>query len=153
MYLTLRETATAYSDEYNKLISENKSSVSESFKAIIENRYYNELGVSKDDLALLAALYGVDVDELQEELKKQRDFENPSTYILTRSENLGYASFESDTSIISGIANILPVFFILIAMLVCITTMTRMVDEERTQIGVFKSLGYSNSQTTKKYLL
>ncbi|MDE6384863.1 MAG: FtsX-like permease family protein [Eubacterium sp.] len=153
MYLTLRETATAYSDEYNKLISQNKSSVSESFKAITENRYYNELGVSKDDLALLAALYGVDVDELQEELKKQRDFENPSTYILTRSENLGYASFESDTSIISGIANILPVFFILIAMLVCITTMTRMVDEERTQIGVFKSLGYSNSQTTKKYLL
>ena len=153
MYLTLRETATAYSDEYNKLISENKSAVSESFQTITENRYYNELGVSKDDLALLAALYGVDADELQEELKKQMDFENPSTYVLTRSENLGYASFESDTSIISGIANILPVFFILIAMLVCITTMTRMVDEERTQIGVLKSLGYSNSQITKKYLL
>ena len=74
--------------------------------------------------------------------------------MLFRSEeNQGYLSFESDTSIISGIANILPVFFILIAMLVCITTMTRMVDEERTQIGVLKAMGYGNGVITGKYLL
>ena len=81
------------------------------------------------------------------------DFEEPTTYIFTREENQGYLSFESDTSIISGIANILPVFFILIAMLVCITTMTRMVDEERTQIGVLKAMGYGNGVITGKYLL
>ena len=73
--------------------------------------------------------------------------------MLTRAENAGYVSFENDSSIISGVANIFPVFFILIAMLVCITTMTRMVDEERTQIGVLKALGFGNGAITAKYLL
>ena len=45
-----------------------------------------------------------------------------------------------------------PVFFFLVAALVCMTTMTRMVDEERTQIGVLKALGYSNGQIMSKYL-
>lgn len=79
--------------------------------------------------------------------------DEPKVYVLTRSENTGYINFENDTSIISGIANIFPVFFILIAMLVCITTMTRMVDEERTQIGTLKALGYGNGAITAKYLL
>ena len=51
-----------------------------------------------------------------------------------------------------GIANIFPVFFFLVAALVCMTTMTRMVDEQRTQIGVLKAMGYSNWQIMGKYL-
>lgn len=77
----------------------------------------------------------------------------PSTYVLTRSENTGYASFKNDTSIIDGIADVFPVFFILIALLVCITTMTRMVEEERTQIGTLKALGCSDLSITMKYML
>ena len=153
MYLTLRDSAPAYSDDYKKLISSSKSNISELFQTAIENRVYGTLGVTKDDLSLLASVYGVDAAELEAELKQQMEFEDPQTYILTREENLGYLSFESDTSIISGIANILPIFFIVIAMLFCITTMTRMVDEERTQIGVLKALGNGNGTITGKYLL
>ena len=156
LYLTLSEKKSAYSSEYKSIINSNKGQISETFEEAIEKRAYDSLGISKDDLnslALLAAMAGeeFDMDKFQEELEKQ--FEKPTTYILTRSENLGYISFESDTSIISGIANILPIFFILIAMLVCITTMTRMVDEERTQIGVLKAMGYGNGTITGKYLL
>ena len=90
---------------------------------------------------------------LTAELAKEMGINPPETYVLTRDENAGYVSFENDTAIVSGVANIFPVFFILIAMLVCMTTMTRMVDEERTQIGVLKALGYSNMKIMGKYLL
>lgn len=160
LYLTLREHAPAYSSEYKSLIRGSKDSIAETFETAVQNRAYSSLGSSKEEvdellesLALIAALSGEEfnADEFKEELESQ--FENPTTYILTREENLGYLSFESDTSIISGIANILPIFFILIAMLVCITTMTRMVDEERTQIGVLKAMGNGNGTITGKYLL
>ncbi len=153
LYITLRETIAAYSEDYDSLIRKTKSEIGDTFQKAVENRAYKELGVSKEDLALLASLYGIDSAALEEELRNKMDFENPATYILTRDTNLGYLSFESDTSIISGIANILPIFFIVIAMLVCITTMTRMVDEERTQIGVLKAMGNSNGVISGKYLL
>ena len=89
----------------------------------------------------------------REELAEQYGLAEADTYVLTRNENAGYVSFENDTSIVSGIANIFPVFFIMIAMLVCMTTMTRMVDEERTQIGVLKAMGFSNGRIVLKYLL
>lgn len=75
-----------------------------------------------------------------------------STYVLTREENTGYVCFDNDTSIIKAISVVFPVFFFLVAALVCMTTMTRMVDEQRTQIGVLKALGYSNGQVMGKYL-
>ena len=76
----------------------------------------------------------------------------PKVYVLTRGENAGYVSFESDTSIIHSIADIFPLFFIVIALLVCITTMLRMVEEERGQIGTLKALGYSESAIAGKYM-
>ena len=91
-------------------------------------------------------------DQAAEEASKQ-GIDEPSTYVLKRSENNGYASFKNDTSIINGIVNVFPVFFILIALLVCITTMTRMVEEERTQIGTLKALGCSDFSITMKYML
>lgn len=72
--------------------------------------------------------------------------------MLGRDTNIGYASFDSDSSIVNGIANVFPVFFFLVAALVCITTMNRMVEEQRTQIGVLKALGYSESSIMGKYL-
>ena len=80
-------------------------------------------------------------------------FEVPSAYVLTRNENAGYVSFENDTAIIGSVANIFPIFFIAIAILVCVTTMSRMVDEERTQIGTLKALGFSKGAIMSKYLL
>ena len=91
-------------------------------------------------------------DKLDEAQEKIDDMEIGNSYALSRTENTGYASFDSNSSIVSNIAKIFPLFFLLIAALVCMTTMTRMVDEQRTQIGVLKALGYSNSQIVGKYM-
>ena len=77
---------------------------------------------------------------------------SPDIYALTRNTNLGYVVFESDSDIVAGVAKIFPVFFLAVAALVCITTMTRMIDEERTQIGILKALGYSARAIMGKYL-
>ncbi len=74
------------------------------------------------------------------------------TYSLDRSSNSGYISFENDASIIEGIARVIPLFFFLVAALVCTTTMTRMVDEHRTQIGTLKALGYDDGKIILKYI-
>ena len=91
-------------------------------------------------------------DKLDEAQEKIDDMETGSSYALSRMQNAGYSSFDSNSSIISNIAKIFPVFFFLIAALVCMTTMTRMVDEQRTQIGILKALGYSNAAVVGKYM-
>jgi putative ABC transport system permease protein len=73
-------------------------------------------------------------------------------HVLTREENVGYSSFKTDSSIVDGIAKVLPVFFFLVAALVCMTTMVRMMEEERMQIGIIKSLGYSTHSVLKNYI-
>ena len=78
--------------------------------------------------------------------------EKPDTYVLDRDTNIGYACFENDSSIVDGLANVFPAFFFLVAALVCMTTMNRMVEEQRTQIGVFKALGYGEAAIMGKYL-
>jgi putative ABC transport system permease protein len=90
------------------------------------------------------------LDDAQAELD---DLDEPETYVLDRGTNIGYVCFESDSNIVAGVARVFPVFFFLVAALVCITTMTRMVDEQRTQIGVYKALGFSNGAIMSKYLL
>lgn len=72
---------------------------------------------------------------------------------MNRSSNVGYACFESDSDIVRGVSKVFPLFFFAVAALVCITTMTRMVDEQRTQAGVLKALGYSNSAILSQYFL
>ena len=83
--------------------------------------------------------------EVEEQLRLE-------VYTLNRSANQGYVTFENDTSIIDAISNAFPVFFALIAALVCVTTMTRMVNEERTLIGTMKAMGYSGGAIMGKYL-
>ena len=91
-----------------------------------------------------------DLEEAEQELD---DIEEPSVYVLKRSENVGYASFEQDSAIIEKISVVFPVFFFLVAALVCVTTMTRMVDEQRTQVGVWKAMGYDKSLISLKYII
>lgn len=89
------------------------------------------------------------IDDAQSELD---ELEEPDYYVLTRNTNIGYACYESDSNIVAGIANVFPVFFFLVAALICMTTMNRMVEEQRTQIGVLKALGYGNGAIIWKYL-
>lgn len=80
------------------------------------------------------------------------DIEEANTYLLTRDSNVGYVCFESDSTIVGAIANVFPVFFFLVAALVFMTTMNRMVEDQRTQIGVLKALGYSNGSIMGKFV-
>ena len=77
----------------------------------------------------------------------------PDLYVLDRNTNTSYVSYEGSAGILEGVSRIFPLFFLAVAALVCITTMTRMVYEERTQIGVMKALGYSGVAIASKYLL
>ena len=73
-------------------------------------------------------------------------------FILDRNTNAGYLALDNNSDIVQGVSKVFPAFFLLIAALVCITTMTRMVEEERTQIGTLKALGYSNRAIIGKYI-
>lgn len=77
----------------------------------------------------------------------------PDIYVLDRTSNAGYACYDNDTSIVAGIARVFPVFFFLIAALVCSTTMARMIDDERGQIGTLRAIGYRDSAIIGKYML
>ncbi len=74
-------------------------------------------------------------------------------YVLDRNTIVPYATFKSNADKLASIATVFPVFFFLVAALVALTTMTRMVDENRTQIGTLKALGYGETAITAKYLL
>lgn len=91
-------------------------------------------------------------DEIADAQNKVDDIENPKTYVLGRDTNIGYVCFDNDTSIVDSIAKVFPIFFFLVAALVCMTTMTRMIDEQRTQIGVLKALGYGKGRILGKYI-
>ncbi len=88
-------------------------------------------------------------DEARENLN---DISAPEWHIFERDENPGYADFKGAIDRTSGIASLLPIFFFAIAALVCLTTMTRMVEEQRTQIGTLKALGYGSTAIAFKYI-
>lgn len=91
-------------------------------------------------------------EEIADAQKQIDEIQEPDVYVLGRDTNIGYASYENDSMIVAGIAKVLPFFFFLVAALVCMTTMNRMVEEQRTQIGVLKALGYSEARIMGKYL-
>ena len=81
-----------------------------------------------------------------------RDIQNGEWYVLDRTSTMSFVTFEQYTDRMTAIARVFPVFFFLVAALVASTTMTRMVDENRLQMGTLKALGYSNGQIAAKYL-
>ena len=105
---------------------------------------------SKADAEAELADAQAQIDEGYEELA---ELEPPVWYVLNRSDNVGYASFEADTGRMNSLSSVFPVIFFLVAALVALTTMTRMVDEERMIIGTYKALGYSNLRIASKYLI
>lgn len=115
-----------------------------------------ELADAKIEYEDAKAEFEQEVADAQQKIDDARadlaDIEEPEEYVLTRDTNIGYACYESDSNIVAAIANVFPAFFFLVAALICMTTMNRMVEEQRTQIGVLKALGYGNAAIMGKYL-
>lgn len=85
--------------------------------------------------------------------KQISDLKEPVWYILDRKSNYGVVEFGYTADRMDAIGKVFPVFFFFVAALVCLTTMTRMVDEQRGYIGTLKALGYSKGRITLKYLM
>src|SRR5699024_9809675 len=78
--------------------------------------------------------------EIADGEKELDDMEIPQWYVLDRGSNQTYVEYEQDTDRIVAIGSVFPVIFFLVAALICLTTMTRMVEGGRTQIGILKAL-------------
>ena len=89
---------------------------------------------------------------LDDAQKQIDDLERPEWLVMDRTANYGAASFEADADRVDSIATVFPFIFFLVAALVALTTMTRMVEEERALIGTFKALGYRRTRIASKYL-
>lgn len=91
--------------------------------------------------------------EIKSGKEQLKGLEKPKFYQFNRfATSNDYSSFYGDSQKIDSIAKVFPVFFILVAALVCLTTMTRMIEEQRTTIGTYKALGYSSGKIAGKYL-
>ena len=91
--------------------------------------------------------------KLQEAKDKINDIENPKWYILDRNSNEGYVGIIQATKSMENISKVFPIVFFAVAALISLTSMTRMVEEQRTQIGTLKALGYNQFQIMGKYIL
>ena len=97
------------------------------------------------------------IEEAEQELidakQEVEDISNPEWYILDRNQNSGYASYIQDTESINNLSIVFPIVFFAIATLVSLTSMTRMVEEERQELGTLKALGYNKFHIMLKYLI
>ncbi len=91
--------------------------------------------------------------KLDDAQKKIDKLENAKWYVYDRDDNVGYTGLEEDAQRVDNVAKVFPLFFLIVASLVCLTTMSRMVEERRTEIGTLKALGYSNRDISAKYLI
>ena len=91
--------------------------------------------------------------QLDDALAQINDLAEPVWYVQDRGNYNGYSDFEEDAQRVDKISDVFAVFFILVAILVCLTTMTRLVEEHRTEIGTYQALGYRRLDGMKKYLI
>lgn len=89
------------------------------------------------------------IDQAKHEIETMK---KPKWYVLDRNSHYSYVDYGSAADRMGAIATVFPVFFFLVAALVCLTSMTRMVDEQRQQIGTLKALGYAKINIAMKYI-
>lgn len=155
------DTAEAFIENYPEAaaaarvkIAEGEAKLAEAEKEIQDGEIALER--AKEDYELAVEDTQAEIDAAEEKLQKSEDEINnvklPNWHILDRSSVPSYAAFKNDAEGISAIGTVFPIIFFLVAALVSLTTMTRMVEEERTQIGTLKALGYKKSAITAKYV-
>ena len=136
----------SYSDEYEALIKRTKETLEQDVKQQQEDRRYDEL-VEQMKLAVYA------IDPQAAAYVDTSSIEHPKWYIQDRSSLSSYSNIESDAASIEAVGTAFPIVFFTVAILIALTTITRMVEEERLLIGTYKALGFRNIEIMKKYLL
>ncbi len=135
-------------------IAEGEKQLEEAEKNILDGEI--QLERAKEDYQLAQEDMEAEISAAEEKLKKSEDEINnvamPKWHILDRSSIVSYAAYKNDADGIGAVGTVFPIIFFLVAALVSLTTMTRMVEEERTQIGTLKALGYKKREITAKYV-
>lgn len=144
-----RELADGW-DEYHEGMEELPKALRELNDG--EKEYQDGL-IELEDAKIEAAQEIADAkNELADARREVAEIEECEWYILPRGYNPGYTGFGQDAERMANLATVFPVIFFLVAGLVCLTTMTRMVEEHRTEIGLMKALGYDRWTISAKYL-
>lgn len=149
IYVRIKGHAKSFTGAYDREVKMAKSGIKIAGQDASQARY--DSLVSKYKTKMQAALPSGQITAASA-AETSSSIEEPKTYILGRDKNVGYSTFESNSDIVDNVAKVFPVFFFLVAALVCMTTITRMIDEQRTQIGVLRALGYSNAAVLGKYM-
>jgi len=154
----LEENYTKLKSAYDTLLTTEK----DTYKSINSNRIklnnaLKKLNTAQKDLDKEKAKAEAEFEKIEKEIEDAREeinsLEEPEWYVLDLESNIGYISYYEDSNRIGSIARLFPLIFYLVAILVCLTTMTRMVEDERTDIGTLKSLGYTDFQIMLKYII
>lgn len=156
LYCVTEGGGTIYSKTYNDRIEKLRPAMEQCLSRMCENRLVK---LKKDAFPAYQEAVRQEFESRGMQVPADFDYEanmpeiSYEKFLLDRNANVGYVCFENDANIVKGIARVFPVFFILVAVLVVMTTMSRMVEEQRTQMGVLKALGYSGSQIAVKYVI
>lgn len=148
---TLNNSLNTWNREYNNALSELNNAKKE-----IDSGY-RELNKGYEEYNTNYNLYLEEIREYEKEINDAKvevnNIEKPVWYLLTREDLTGYTSFYESATKVDSIAAVFPIFFILIAFLMAFNTMNRMIEEERSEIGAFISLGIKKSTICFSYLL
>lgn len=150
--------------EAGKKEYESKKAEVDSLRAAVESGEAQKLLEAEEELKRGEEQYEISKQDAMDELadaeaeleaaeREITNMEVPVWYVLNRESVESYLSYENDAQSIGAIGTVFPIIFFLVAALVSLTTMTRMVEEQRTQIGTLKALGYSKLSIAGKYLL
>lgn len=93
------------------------------------------------------------LEELQEAKAKVWEIDMAEWYVRDRGSLSGYANIKSDADCIESVGTAFPILFLVVAILISLTTITRMVEEERGLIGTYKALGFYDGEILRKYLV
>lgn len=129
-------------------ISDAKAEIKKNKKKIEDGEIEYQEGLEKANKEFKEA-----EEEILENENKIKDIKDGKWYILDRNANYGFVDYGNSSDSINAIAKVFPIFFALVAALICLTTMTRMVDEQRINIGTLKGLGYSKFSIASKYVI
>lgn len=142
-------------EKLNKAEIEGKDAFIEGRKKIEEGK--KELEKGEEELAKAKKLgedeLALGKEKLDKAEKDLNEMEAPEWYLLDRHSHYSYMDYGAAADKIDDISKVFPLFFFLVAALVCLTTMTRMVDEQRSTIGTLKALGYSKISIASKYIV